>query len=61
METLQEIVFVDPFDQEVIVVRRTEQADVWIETAYSSPDQLINMDGFQILVSEIFANLPKEE
>lgn len=60
METLQEIVFVDPFDQEVIVVRRTEQANVWIETAYSSPDQLINIDGFQVLVSEIFANLPEE-
>ncbi len=61
METLQEIVFVDPFDQEVIVVRRTEQANVWMETAYSSPGQLINIDGFQVLLSEVFANIPEEE
>lgn len=61
METVQEIVFVDPFDQEVIVVRRTEQVNVWTETAYTLPDQLINIDGFQIPLKEIFANLPEEE
>lgn len=61
METVQEIVFVDPFDQEVIVVRRTEQVNVWTETAYTIPDQPINIDGFQVPLKEIFANLPEEE
>lgn len=60
MESLQELVFVDPFDKEVIVCRRTEQINVWTETAYTLPEQLVNLDGFQIPLSEIFANLPEE-
>ncbi|MBD2699604.1 Uma2 family endonuclease [Spirosoma sp. BT702] len=60
METLQELVFVDPFDKEVIVCRRTEQANVWTETAYTLPEQVVDIDGFHIPVSEIFANLPEE-
>ena len=61
METVQEIVFVDPFDREVIVCRRTEQVNVWTETAYTTPDQLINIDGLRVLLTDIFANLPVEE
>ena len=61
MDTLQEIVFVDPFDKEVIVCRRTEQANVWIETAYRLPESLVNIDGFDVKMEEIFANLPEEE
>ena len=61
METVQEIVFVDPFDKEVIVCRRTEQVNVWIETAYRSPEQVVNIDGLSVKVEEIFANLPEEE
>ena len=60
METLEEIVFVDPFDKEVFVCRRTDQANVWTETAYTSPDQVVNMDGLQIQLKEVFANLPEE-
>ena len=60
MDTVQEIVFVDPFDKEVIVCRRTEQANVWTETAYRLPDEPINIDGFTIPLEEIFANLPEE-
>ncbi|WP_080059069.1 Uma2 family endonuclease [Spirosoma aerolatum] len=60
METLQELVFVDPFAKEVIVCRRTEQANAWLETAYSLPEQLINIDGYQLPLNEIFANLPEE-
>jgi Uma2 family endonuclease len=61
MDTLQEIVFVDPFDKEVIVCRRTEQVNVWIETAYRSPEQIVNIDGFQLPLQKIFANLPNEK
>lgn len=60
MDTVQEIVFVDPFDHEVIVCRRTEQANVWIETSYAVADEPIIIDGFQIPLKEIFANLPEE-
>ncbi|GAB2597953.1 Uma2 family endonuclease [Spirosoma areae] len=61
MESVQEIVFVDPFDREVIVVRRTEQINVWTETVYTLPEQPINIDGFEIPLNEVFANLPEEE
>ncbi len=61
METVQEIVFVDPFDREVIVCRRTEQVNVWTETAYTTLDPLIDIDGFKVPLSEIFTNLPVEE
>ena len=59
IETLQEIVFVDPFDHEIIVVRRTEQANVWTETAYTQPEQFVNIDGFDVPLKDIFANLPE--
>ncbi|WP_420146860.1 Uma2 family endonuclease [Spirosoma sp.] len=59
MSSVQEIVFIDPVDKEVIVCRRTEQANVWTETAYTQPEQLVNIDGFQIQLSEIFDNLPE--
>lgn len=59
IDTVQEIVFVDPFDKEVIVCRRTEQANVWTETLYNTLNELINIDGLQIPLSEIFANLPE--
>ncbi|MVM39594.1 Uma2 family endonuclease [Spirosoma sp. HMF3257] len=60
MDTVQELVFVDPFDREVIVCRRTEQANVWTETAYTVAEQLVNIDGFQVPLNEIFANVPEE-
>ncbi|QMW01880.1 Uma2 family endonuclease [Spirosoma foliorum] len=59
MDTVQELVFIDPFDREVIVCRRTEQANVWTETAYTVLDELINIDGLQIPLKEVFANLPE--
>lgn len=61
METVQEIVFVDPFDKEVIVCRRTEQVNVWTETAYRSLEEVVNIDGLAVKVEEIFANLPQEK
>lgn len=60
METLQEIVFVDPLEREVLVCRRTEQANVWLETTYSQPDDTLLMDGNGVPPSTIFANLPHE-
>ena len=61
METLQEIVFVDPFDREVLVCRRTEQANVWLETTYSQTNNTVVIDGNTLALDTIFANLPDEE
>jgi Uma2 family endonuclease len=59
MDTVREIVFVDPVDKEVIVCRRTERANVWMETLYNVPTEPVNIDGFQLPLSEIFADLPE--
>lgn len=61
METVQEIVFVDPFDREVLVCRRTEQANVWLETTYRQPDDTVLIDENSVSLNIIFANLPTEE
>ena len=61
MDTVQEIVFVDPMVREVIVCRRTDRPNVWTETSYSQSSEIVFIDGFQIQLSEIFANLPEEE
>lgn len=60
MDTVQEIVFVNPVEQQVIVCRRTEKANVWMETMYSQPEEAVNIDGFTVPLAEIFANLPEE-
>ncbi len=61
METVQEIVFVDPFDREVLVCRRTEQPNVWLETTYRQPDDAVVIDGNSVSLDAIFADLPNEE
>lgn len=58
MDTVQEIAFVDPIDKEVIVCRRTERPNVWTETLYNVPAEPINIDGFQVPLLAIFADLP---
>lgn len=61
METVQEIVFVDSFEREVLVCRRTEQANVWTETTYTQSDDQVKIDDYQVRLGDIFANLPEEE
>lgn len=61
METVQEIVFVDPIDHEVLVCRRTEQANVWLETTYRQATDAVVIDGNTVQFDTIFANLPEEE
>lgn len=61
METVQEIVFVDPIDREVLVCRRTEQPNVWLETTYRQLDEAVIIDGNAVLLDTIFVNLPDEE
>ncbi len=60
MESVREVVFVDPFDRSVTRFRRTETANVWTETIYEKPEELILIDGYSVVLSEIFANLPTE-
>lgn len=61
METVREIVFVDPIDREVLVCRRTEQPNAWLETTYRQPDDTVMIDGNPVLLDTIFASLPDEK
>ena len=61
MEAVQEIVFVDPIDREVLVCRRTEQPNTWLETTYRQLDEAVIIDGNSVLLDTIFSNLPEEE
>lgn len=60
METMQEIVFVDHFNREVLVCRRTEQANVWLETTYGQANDTVVIDGNSLPLNAIFADLPQE-
>ena len=61
METVQEIVFVDPFDQQVLIYQRTERPNTWLETTYSKPEEVVLIDGNELLLKTVFENLPIEE
>lgn len=58
MESVWEVVFVDPFDQSVTIFRRTETPNVWTETIYEKPEELVLIDTYSVPLAEIFADLP---
>jgi Uma2 family endonuclease len=59
--SLQEVVLIDRFDLSVSTFRRTESPNVWIETNYYQSIEQAIIDGFPVLLSDIFANLPTEQ
>ena len=59
--SLQEVVFVDRFEQSVSTFRRTETRNVWIQTNYYLATDLIHIDQFTLSMADIFANLPDED
>lgn len=61
METVQEIVFVDPFEQQVLIYQRTEKPNTWLEITYSKPEEMVLIDGNELLLKTVFENLPTEE
>jgi len=59
--SLQEVIFIDRFDQSVTICRRTDTPNVWLRTFYETPGQLVQLAGDHLLpVSEFFADLPAE-
>jgi Uma2 family endonuclease len=61
IDSLQEVVFIDRFDLSVSTFRRTKAPNVWIKTNYYQSSEQAIIDGFPILLSDIFANLPTEQ
>ena len=61
MESVQEIIFVDPFEEQIMICQRTVQPNAWLETTYSKPEELVMIDGNELLLKTVFENLPTEE
>jgi Uma2 family endonuclease len=61
IDSLHEVVFVDRFESSVSTFRRTEKPNVWTQTNYYLQTDLVHIDQFTVLLSDIFANLPVEE
>lgn len=61
METVQEIIFIDPFEQSVQVCKRTDKPNAWLETTYSKPEEVVLIDSNELLLKSVFENLPTEE
>lgn len=61
METVQEIVFVDPFEQQIVIYQRTEKPNTWLETTQSKPDETVLIDGNERLLKTVLENLSTEE
>ncbi|GAB3547946.1 Uma2 family endonuclease [Spirosoma fluminis] len=61
MDTVNELIFVNTFDREVVVCRRTDQANAGLETTYSKPEDQVSIDEYQVRLGDVFANLPEEE
>lgn len=60
IDSLQEVIFVDRFEQSVSTFRRTATRNVWIQTNYYFATDLVAIDQFTIPLADIFANLPDE-
>ncbi|QHV94787.1 Uma2 family endonuclease [Spirosoma endbachense] len=58
MDSLQEVVIVDRFDQSISTFRRTDTLNVWTQTIYDKPSEQVRIDQFTILQADVFANLP---
>jgi len=58
IESIQAVVFVDPFASSVIVAERGEQPTVWTHTHYLNLTDLAKVGAFELPLKEIFADLP---
>ncbi len=60
LESLREVVLVDRFRREVIVVRRTDNPDVWTQTFYRRPEATVRIDdALEVPLGDLFAGLPE--
>lgn len=60
IESVQGIVFVDRFDLSVMVVERTDQPNVWLQTDYENLSDTARIGLFELSLSEVFGDLPEE-
>ena len=60
IESVQGVIFVDRFDQSVMISQRTDQPNAWLHTHYYQLTDLARIDLFELPLSELFADLPDE-
>lgn len=61
IDSLQEVVFVDRFDQSITVCSRTETLNAWTQRLYEKPEEMVRIAAdYTISVREFFADLPDE-
>ena len=60
IESVQGVIFVDRFDQSVMISQRTDQPNAWLHTHYYQLTDLAKIDQFELPLSELFADLPDE-
>ena len=60
IESIQGVIFVDRFDQSVMISQRTDQPNAWLHTHYYQLTDLAKIDLFELPLSDLFADLPGE-
>ncbi|MFN8346691.1 MAG: Uma2 family endonuclease [Spirosomataceae bacterium] len=58
IDTMQEIVMIDPFEKIITVISRTAEAKVWTMTIYDQPTDTIVLDGNTLPLSSFFEGMP---
>ena len=59
MDTMQEIVMIDPFEKVITVISRTAEAKVWTMTIYDQPTDTVVIDGNTLPVASFFEGMPE--
>ena len=60
IDSLQGVIFVDRFDQSVMIAERTDKPNAWLHTHYYNLTDVVKIDRFTFLLSDLFADLPDE-
>ena len=59
MNTMQEMVMIDPFEKVITVISRTAEAKVWTMTIYDQPTDTVVIDGNTLPVASFFEGMPE--
>lgn len=58
INSVQEIVMIDPYEKAITVISRTDEAKVWMMTIYDQPTDTIVIDGNTLPLSSFFEGMP---
>lgn len=61
IESLQVLVFADIDVEVVMIYQRSNDDKSWLYTYYDSPEEMVNIDGCEVILHDIFDSLPNLE